>query len=340
MASLRSLLLAALPVATFLAACGGGDDGGTMITPQGEHHTYVGKSLLLPPRGDQSTLANYSLNLDGKSPMYDNQLGSVLATLTGMGVDVQGSLSQSVANGSIILLGDLQTDSFTSSSAAGFAIKLGANPNPAACNADEEAVCVDPTPSDATPPVCTGCQHHLAGGASFGISPTSPDDAAVAGTIAGGTFEGGPGSVSLLISLGGANPVPLTLIGARVKLMGMSAEGISTIIIGGALTKEDLDTQVLPAIVSELGPSISEDCPGTDPNTEPTCGCEDGSTGETVLGLFDGADGSTPNCMVTVAEVQANTLIQSLLSPDVEIDGMDALSLGVKIEAVAATITE
>lgn len=337
MSSLRTLLLAALPLTSMLVACGGDDGGSDQPTPEGAHHTYVAKSLVLPPRGDQATLANYSLNLDGKSPMYDNQLGSVLATLTSMGVNVQGSLSEAVADGSIILLGDLQTADFQSSSAAGFQVKLGANPNPAACNTGEIAACVDAAPTDTTPPVCTGCQRHLAGGATFGLSPDSPDDAAVGGTIVGGTFNGGPGAVSLLISLGGGNPVPLTLIGARIKASGMDADGIDDLIIGGALTEEDLNTQVLPAIVSELGPSIAMDCPTTTP---PDCGCMSGSTGATVLGLFDGILTSprTPDCMVTVEEVKANTLIQSLLAPDVTIDGKAALSLGVKLQAVAATI--
>ncbi len=60
-------------------------------------------------------------------------------------------------------------------------------------------------------------------------------------------------------------------------------------------------------------------------------GCASGSTGKTILNLFD----TTPkNCMVTVDEIKNNTLIQSLLAPDVKIDGKDALSLGIKATTV------
>ena len=58
--------------------------------------------------------------------------------------------------------------------------------------------------------------------------------------------------------------------------------------------------------------------------------------GKTILGLFD----TTPkDCMVTVDEIKNNSLIVSLLSPDVTVDGKMALSLGIKATAVKATYT-
>ena len=42
-------------------------------------------------------------------------------------------------------------------------------------------------------------------------------------------------------------------------------------------------------------------------------------------------------CSLDFDEIKNNTLIQSLLAPDVEIDGKMALSLGIKIKAVKAT---
>jgi len=40
--------------------------------------------------------------------------------------------------------------------------------------------------------------------------------------------------------------------------------------------------------------------------------------------------------MISVMEVEQNSLIMSLLAPDVTINGQPALSVGVKIEAVEA----
>ena len=62
----------------------------------------------------------------------------------------------------------------------------------------------------------------------------------------------------------------------------------------------------------------------------------DGSTGKTILGLFD----ADKNCSVTVEEIKTNSLIVSLLSPDVTINGTMALSLGIKATAVKATYTQ
>ena len=64
------------------------------------------------------------------------------------------------------------------------------------------------------------------------------------------------------------------------------------------------------------------------------CGCMSGSTGKTILNLFD----TMPkNCAVTVEEIKNNSLIQSLLAPDVTIDGKTALSLGIKATTVKGT---
>ena len=106
--------------------------------------------------------------------------------------------------------------------------------------------------------------------------------------------------------------------------------------IGGALTEDDLNTKVIPAIQAQLVPTIAGDC--TDLASPPACGCASGSTGKTILDLFDGGLPDTQkDCMVSVDEIKGNSLIQSLLAPDVEIDGTPALSLGIKVEAKKAT---
>ena len=61
----------------------------------------------------------------------------------------------------------------------------------------------------------------------------------------------------------------------------------------------------------------------------------DGSTGKTLLGLFD----TNMDCTVTVEEISTNSLIVSLLAPDVTIDGKMALSLGIKASATKGTFT-
>jgi hypothetical protein len=310
MASLRQLFITALPIT--LVACGGGDDGQT--PPSGPVHTYVSNDVTVPANNAQAREIGLDLNGD---KTIDNQLGMVLGTLASQGFDVQGTIDEAVLTGSIILLIDFQTPDFASTTGAGLAVKLGENPMPAACT----------DPAD-----LLTCGKHLAGGASFTLAAGSPD-AAVEGKIAGGVFTGGPGNITLQIALGGTEPISLDLIGARAKATGLSETALSEVILAGALTQSDLDTKVIPAVHAQIEPLIARDCTGIAP-PDP-CGCEANSTGKTVIGLFDT---SPKDCTVSIEEIKTNSLIQSLLAPDVTIDGQEALSVGLKVTTVAATI--
>jgi len=307
----RPYLLAAVIPAS-LVACGG--DSGTVV-PEGTHYHYVVDSVAVPTNSNQSR--EYGIDLDGDGAV-DNQLGAVLGLLAGQGFDVQTSLDESVDTGSIILLADIQTKDFTNTSAAGLQVFLGDNPTPPACTDANDTI----------------CRHHLDGNGMFSIAANSPDNAALGGKIVNGTFTGGPGTLSLQIALGGTDAIQLDLIGARAKVSSITDSAIGTAILAGALTQDDLNTKVIPAIQMQLGPIIMRDC--TDLATPPDCGCMASSTGKTIIDLFDT---DPKDCAVSVMEIQSNSLIKGLLQPDVVIDGTMALSLGVKATAVKGTYT-
>lgn len=311
MVLIRPILFSLAVSSAALVGCGGGDDG--VDPPSGPHYTYVASKAAVPTNNTQARDFGLDLNDDGQ---VDNQLGMVLGTLAGQGFEVQGAVDEAVLTGDIILLLDLQTPSFSSTTGAGLEVKLGATPTPAPCT----------NPDD-----ITTCGKHLDGNGTFTIAAGSPPNAGVTGKIAGGVFTGGPGDISLQIALG-ADPIQLDLIGARAKATTISETGIGSVILAGALTQEDLDTKVIPAVHSQLEPLITRDC--LDLATPPDCGCGANSTGKTILGLFD----TTPkDCTVSIEEIKTNSLIQSLLAPDVTIDGVEALSLGIKVEATKAT---
>ena len=113
----------------------------------------------------------------------------------------------------------------------------------------------------------------------------------------------------------------------------MSGDAITGLVFAGALSQDDINTKVIPAVVTQLQPTIARDC--TMLTAPPGCGCADGTTGKTIIGLFD----TNMDCMVTASEVMTNSLIMSLLAPDVTIDGTKALSLGIKVTAEKATFT-
>lgn len=305
MASLRQVLFSLAILPASLVACGGGDDGAE--PPSGPHHGYVVDSVSVPD--------DKPFDLDGNG-VKDNALGQVLGILSGQGFDVQGSLDEAVAQGTIILLYDLQTPDFTSAAGAGLRVKLGDNPNPPACTDANDLV----------------CGHHLEGDATFELSANSPADAGVDGKIAGGVFtEAAAGNISLQIALAGSDPINLDLIGAKAKGTGITADGIGEMLLAGAISEDQLNNDVLPAIHAQLGPIIAEDCDAA--AGPPECGCVADSTGSTIISFFD----DDADCGVTLDEIKNNGLIQSVLSPDVTIDGVDALSLTVSTTAVGAT---
>jgi hypothetical protein len=294
-----------------LVACGGSD--GTP-TPEGAHTHYVVNKVFVPTSSNEAQ--EYGLDIDGIDGV-DNQLGSTLSALTTIAhFDIQGTIDTAVAQGSIILLADFQTKSFTSSAAAGMQVFLGTNPNPAACNGSAD----------------TTCGHQFSGTASFDVTANS--NPAIAGKIMGGTFTGGPGKLALQIALGGTTPITINLIGARIKASTISDTAIGSVIFGGAIAKTDIDGTIIPAIVPNLKDTVARDCNML--TAPPGCGCTSGSTGETIISTFDK---SPVDCDITAQELLMNGIVMSALQPDVTIDGVPAVSIGIKATAVGAVFT-
>jgi hypothetical protein len=303
-----------------------GDDG--MVT--GDHYKYVASGVDVPTSTTQSTMFGMDLDgmLEGGDASVDNQLGSVLAALVGFGFDLQANIDESVNTGSLILLADFQTTDFTNAGRSGLRIYLGDMPMPAPCT--------DPQ-NPAT------CGQHLMGTGMFTLSPDSPTDALVAGPVVNGVFTGGPGTITLQIALTPGNAIDLNLIGARAETRMTTATTIGTGKLAGAIPEEEINTNIIPAVQMQLSDIIMEDC--TDLTMPPGCGCM--GTAAQLIDLFD----DNMDCAVSVMEIQTNSLIMSLLAPDVTVcpdggttcdiatEGVDALSLGIQFTAVGAVFT-
>ena len=312
MAFLRPSLLALALGSASLVACGGGS---STVTPQGTHYHFVASRILVPTMPGDSTKYGLDLNGDG---VVDNALGNLLAALNSQGINAQIDIDEAILGGTITLLTDFQTTDFTNAAAAGVQVYLGTNAQPPACNSGETVACG--SGSDTS---CTGCGHDLSGSASFTIDPASPMNAALAGPIVGGTFKGGPGDLSLEISLAGQSAIQLDLVGARAQGNGLSATAIgdqtntsSGLILAGAITETDLNAKVIPAVVTVVAGVLTTHCPGAVPGN---CMCD--ATGKTVLSLFD----TNMDCMVTADEISNSSFAMSMLAPDVTIDGQPSL---------------
>lgn len=323
-------------------ACGGGgdddDDGGQPpVDPTGTNTQYVVDRILMPTTAAQASM--FGLNLDGdEQGRPDNALGQILSTLAGQAggdFNLQESIDEQVADGSIILLANVKATALTTAAGVGTWIFLGENPSTPPCASDTD----------------TTCRGHLNGSTSFDVSSASPpaDDVLISGQIVGGKMTGGPGNVTIEISLvsGEDTGIVIDLVGARISVNSVSDTALTGGILGGAVTEEALDADIMPALHGILADTIGEDCTGT----AAPC-CEDGSTGQLLIDLFD--ESEPQDCMVTLEELKNNSLISSLLAPDVDLfdgdpsagnfaprkDGVkDALSLGIGFTAVPGTFT-
>jgi len=326
MATTRSLLAAACVLPLSLVACGG-SSGNDAIVPEGTHYGYVVDKVFVPSTETQAR--DYGLDLGAlKSEKLDgtvdNQLGKALSGLSILGIDAQGTVTTAVDEGSVLLLVDFQAKDFANTAAAGLGVKLGTMPSPAPCTG--------------TGPGRT-CRQHLAGTGSFKIDSASPPNALLAGKVVGGVFSGGPGDVSLQLALGSAAPITLSLLQARAKATAITDAGMD-VVIGGALSENDLNTQLLPTVVTLVNGLIATNC--TALTSPPNCGCN--ASGADILKQFDSKDGSAANCAISIAEINSNALIKSFLAPDVcskeSCSAPDAVSLGIKLHLVKATFPQ
>lgn len=300
------------------SACKGGvsanpdPDAAAIGTPPPTHHGYVLDQMRVPATSEQAM--TFGLDLDGDAQV-DNHFGLALSTLSTMGFATQETITQEVDGGGMITLVDLSTYNFNAASTATVALFEGWDPTPDACNGSAD----------------TGCRHHFDGTAIFTALPL-PANPPLEGAIASGTFAGGPGKLALKIGFPDAAPFVMNLIGARMQVSLITADAIEQVIIAGAIPENAIDATLLPAMLDSINSLVMRHCSML--SSPPACGCTSGSTGQTLLSLFEQG---APNCEISLGEIKNNSLINSLLAPDVSINGTPALSVGVSATAVRAT---
>ena len=299
-----------------------------MIDPNGTHHTYVLDSVKVPSNTNEANQVAVDVDGDGRT---ENAIGGLLAALISAGhLDLQTQVDAQVQAGNVIILADMQATDLTNATGVGLRVYLGdtTNVTPAPC-------------TDANDP--NTCGQHLTGDGMFQIASDSPQNAVVIGQNVSGQFTGGPGNITIELALSDAAPLKLSLIGARVKA-GVSDSGLSSGILGGAVTVDDVNNNIIPAVADLIaGILVTSGC---DANATPCC--PDGTTGASVLSFLD----TNGDCMIPASELQSNQLIQSTLeTPDLDLldaDGKfnpnsdmvkESVSLGVGFTAVGGAFT-
>jgi hypothetical protein len=220
----------------------------------------------------------------------------------------------------LLQLIDLQRPEAGASAATGFALQIGADPQPTAC-ADAMVVV---------------CRRHLDGSGVFTLAaPASDSPLRCVPTDTG--FECGPGRLKFLLGILGTPlqvpalgfpPLEVELLGARATFEDVGDGSLRGRIAGG-VSGEDMD-RLFADYLKIINADVQHDCM----MDAPTCSCTQSSSGRFYLGSLD----ANHDCTVTFDELRHNSLIVSLLTPDVSLEGKQALSIGVGFDAVPATI--
>ena len=272
---------------------------------------YLVNTIALPATSTQAFSDAFDLDGDGAA---ENQLGQVFAALLSTGgLDLPGMTQNAVSTGQVVHVLRLKsTDaSFSSDAAAEADWYVGAPllSSPFFDGLD-------------TPTINAGIAPGIFHGGLLGGAFTSPPPATA------------PAPATLPLELlFGSQRFDLSLQGARLTFEPASAELVQGQ-INGAVPKNDIDTQFVPALAMGLESIVQAD---------PTS-----SSAHGILQVFDigcsPGDGFANDGHVEVCEVATSPFMQALLAPDVQLDGTghyvnppavaNAVSLGFRFTAV------
>ncbi|MDX6586324.1 MAG: hypothetical protein QOI31_797 [Solirubrobacterales bacterium] len=238
----------------------------------------------------------------------DNQLGQVFANLASQGLDMPGALDAAVADGDLLMLHSLKTPTFSKTKDASW-----------------QVLYADPAPAP-----------DFSGSGSFTIDDSAPISSRLPAKIKNNKVSTGAGGIPVQLDLG-SGLFALDLVAAKVFAT-CDKSSCSAGRINGGLRTNEIDLQLIPAFAELFSALVARDCPGPSPSS-----CVADSQGKTVQNLFDEND----DLVVSADEVRENSLIQSLLAPDLDLekangqpgqDGEnDALSFGIGFTAVKGT---
>ncbi len=163
------------------------------------------------------------------------------------------------------------------------------------------------------------------------------------------SVRGGPYPVGIpLPSLDDVVILPLAGVSVELDI----GDGRLSGYLGGGIPAAVIDEVYLPVVYDALARQLDSECSGSDTG-EPPCGCT--PAGQSVIDWFDwlpDRPDSEPDgdCAIDIDEIRTNSLISSLLEPDIDlfdadgtlnprVDGeKDSLSIGFAFTAVPAAI--
>ncbi|MBL8934146.1 MAG: hypothetical protein JNM69_06325 [Archangium sp.] len=260
------------------------------------HLGSVIESWTIPANATQVSQIGFDLSGDGG---VDNQLSAFLIALP-FAEDFRNGLATSTDTGELIVLEDIE---YWSGGAATLRIYRGANAMPPACDGVADSI----------------CRKHLDGGAAFTIASVPIPNTGLSGTRSGSNLQGS-GSLELPLRIG-STQIELPLRNARIESV---IGGVAT--LGGAVARSEVQTRLVPALVTLANEGVARDCFGA----PPSCGCMGGSIGASTIATLD----SVHDCTISASE-----LIVLLPPSDLDATGdgvAESLSIGIRYTSVRA----
>ncbi|MDA3863542.1 MAG: hypothetical protein PF689_06690 [Deltaproteobacteria bacterium] len=274
--------------------------------PGGSAYDYIISDIRVPV----SSSEQIGLDLDGDD-LIDNKLGNLMQSLISSSPEfnINESIAASLAKGETVALVRTMVDDFSGDGTISSTFYEGE------FTGDSTEILFN-------------------GEGTFIIDTESVNTTTLCGYIYGaGLTKLGPGNVSLRLYVSESQQFDIVLHHALVSGGTTSPTEWTDMIIAGAVDPEEIKGTIIPAFVDNINQEITN---------EP-------ENNQFILDNFDGnCNAELPECaeiddciadgVITENELKCNQMIETILIPDVEIEGKSYVSVGIKVQAVRAII--
>lgn len=247
---------------------------------------YLMDSMQVPQTSSEATQVALDLDRDRRP---DNALGGLLAALANSAdLPIAALQMELIGSGRILELVGIDAASLDDATMVPVLVSRGAD--------------LDGDASD-----------NFSGAEGFALDPLEGADGQLEGVLTAGRLRAGPGTVPMQLAMFGVTPevVALRGVGARIRALA-SADGLAGGRFCGALTDQEVDAVLIPAMAAGVDSIVQRDCPGG-PCTSDTQGAE-------LAPLFD----ENEDGMVPEEEFRANALVESTIgNPDLDLFDAD-----------------
>jgi hypothetical protein len=148
-----------------------------------------------------------------------------------------------------------------------------------------------------------------------------------------GMLQAGPGNVTLSLPINETQTISLVLHHASMEGIA-SADGWQDMVIAGAVLPDDLKNSIIPNYVDNVNEEIQQDPQGS----QFILNTFDNHCSPDIAGCAGHADCAADG-IITATELMCNSTINTILTPDVTIQGTAYVSFAVRVQAAHADIT-